>query len=246
MANGGGAQDSTFITAPASAAGYGGNATNVLGDVSRLLEQPRDERLANLERYAKCLTVRFRRRKFSKEEMDLRRLMPESLVKDPEVWEYSACAICLCEFADGEELRRAPCAGGHAFHPKCLRGWLERSNATCPVCRGGPDNDGRFGRKAGARVSADALAEFVTRRIRSTKVDFTVSKTNHERAEEVMKQLRQPMPCLKPEDQVVEKTEEPKAPKRLVRKPAVEQGTDLASIFMARQAARKAELHAGK
>ena len=27
------------------------------------------------------------------------------------------------------------CPGGHAFHPKCLRAWIERSNETCPVCR---------------------------------------------------------------------------------------------------------------
>ncbi|CAE8694494.1 unnamed protein product, partial [Polarella glacialis] len=168
--------------------------------VTQILDLPPEERSANLERYARCMTVRFRRRKANQEELDLQALMPSSLAQSPEVWEYTSCAICLCEFAEGEELRRAPCAGGHAFHPKCLRGWLDRSHATCPVCRGG-EGDGRGGRSKpqGGRFGADALAEFVTRRMRSGKVDLTVSKANHERAEMAIRQLRDPMPCLKPE-----------------------------------------------
>ncbi|CAJ1349356.1 unnamed protein product, partial [Effrenium voratum] len=100
----------TFITGRGAA----------LLDATRVLQQPREERLANLERYTRCITCKFRRRKPSSEEADLRKLMPDSLARDPDVWEYTSCAICLCDFADGEELRRASCPGGHAFHPKRL------------------------------------------------------------------------------------------------------------------------------
>eukprot|EP00931_Biecheleriopsis_adriatica_P055639 TRINITY_DN32941_c0_g1_i1.p1 TRINITY_DN32941_c0_g1~~TRINITY_DN32941_c0_g1_i1.p1 ORF type:complete len:265 (-),score=71.33 TRINITY_DN32941_c0_g1_i1:44-838(-) len=230
-----GSVDPTFLTATPAPASSSSNHVAALGDVTRILEQPRDERLANLERFARCMTVRFRRRRASQEEKDLQMLMPDSLAKNPDVWEYTACAICLCDFAEGEELRRVPCAGGHAFHPKCLRGWIERSNKTCPVCRGGPDGDGRSNKgSSGARFSADALAEFVTRRMRSTKTDFTISKSNHERADQVIQQLRQPMPCLKP---VVDDSEEEAAPSPASK----EKPTDLVCIFSARQAARKAE-----
>mmetsp|Transcript_14889 Transcript_14889/g.33818 ORF Transcript_14889/g.33818 Transcript_14889/m.33818 type:complete len:274 (-) Transcript_14889:92-913(-) len=209
--------------------------TQVLGDVSRLMEQPPEERLANLERFARCVTTRFRRRPASKEEMDLRCLMPESLSRSQEVWEYTSCAICLTDFADGEELRRACCAGGHAFHPKCLRGWLERSHTTCPVCRGGEDERER---RAAARPtgpgSAEGLAEYVMRRMRSGKVDMTVSQANHKMAARVMRQLREPVAPLKEEPPELEET----VPAAL---PAPEPVTSLPEILIARMEARKAE-----
>ena len=211
---------STFLT---------GEHAEALVQATSILTQPREERLANLERYTRCITCKFRRRP-SQEEVDLRRLMPDSLGRDPDVWEYTSCAICLCDFADGEELRRASCPGGHAFHPKCLRAWIERSNETCPVCRCKEGDRSKTG--AGARFSADALAEFVTRRMRSTKVDFTVSKENHQRADQVMSQLFLPMVCLKP---AVEEEDELPAPSNMLEEPS------LAEIFSARLIARKAE-----
>ncbi|KAI4382831.1 hypothetical protein MLD38_008743 [Melastoma candidum] len=43
------------------------------------------------------------------------------------------CAICLCEFEEGEELRRLPeCT--HSFHAACIDMWLY-SHASCPMCR---------------------------------------------------------------------------------------------------------------
>eukprot|EP00913_Durusdinium_trenchii_P020313 g19084.t1 len=254
--------ESTFIT--------GGDHSAALSDVTSILSQPREERLANLERFTRCITCKFCRRPAQEdtpaqavggaghEDLDLRKLMPDSLGRDPDVWEYTSCAICLCDFADGEELRRASCPGGHAFHPKCLRAWIERSNETCPVCRCKEGDRSKTG--SGARFSADALAEFVTRRMRSTKVDFTVSKENHQRADEVMAQLFLPMVCLKP---AVEEEDEPQAPspqkaatkarrrvdrsiwlgllRPLMTSRCAAQGSTLVEIFAARNAARQAE-----
>ena len=46
------------------------------------------------------------------------------------------CAVCLGEFAAGEELRVLLC--GHAYHTACIDKWLHRKAATgapsCPLC----------------------------------------------------------------------------------------------------------------
>jgi len=217
MAGGSGAAGSgdgvTFSTTPVPAApppaSVAPDYTTVLGDVSRVLEQPQQERQANLERYARCVTMRFRRKPPCQEEQDLRSLMPVSLARTPELWEYTTCSICLIDFADGEELRQTPCAGGHAFHPKCLRGWLDRSNTTCPVCRGGDDErsaksgteeDNGMCSAAAAVVAAtrersspEATAEFIMRRMRSGKVDMTISAGNHKKSAKIVRQIREEM-----------------------------------------------------
>jgi hypothetical protein len=47
------------------------------------------------------------------------------------------CAICLSEYAEGDELVRVVPACGHFFHAECgVDGWL-RARRTCPLCRGG-------------------------------------------------------------------------------------------------------------
>jgi hypothetical protein len=48
----------------------------------------------------------------------------------------SGCAVCLCEFEHGDELRRLPC--GHRFHATCADTWLRR-NRKCPLCNHGID-----------------------------------------------------------------------------------------------------------
>ncbi|KAL3628699.1 hypothetical protein CASFOL_027745 [Castilleja foliolosa] len=43
------------------------------------------------------------------------------------------CAVCLCEFSDGDKLKCIPICS-HAFHIHCIETWL-LSNSTCPLCR---------------------------------------------------------------------------------------------------------------
>ncbi|XP_071735343.1 RING-H2 finger protein ATL8-like [Rutidosis leptorrhynchoides] len=43
------------------------------------------------------------------------------------------CAICLSEYADGDEIRVLPQCG-HGFHVGCIDLWLS-SHSSCPTCR---------------------------------------------------------------------------------------------------------------
>ncbi|WOL05324.1 RING-H2 finger protein ATL8-like [Canna indica] len=43
------------------------------------------------------------------------------------------CAICLAEFADGDDVRVLPQCG-HGFHAACVDTWLG-AHASCPSCR---------------------------------------------------------------------------------------------------------------
>lgn len=43
------------------------------------------------------------------------------------------CAICLAEYADGDEIRVLPQCG-HGFHIGCIDTWLT-SHSSCPSCR---------------------------------------------------------------------------------------------------------------
>lgn len=49
------------------------------------------------------------------------------------VGEDGTCAVCLCEFQEGEELRTLP-ACRHSFHVLCIDVWLY-SHSSCPICR---------------------------------------------------------------------------------------------------------------
>lgn len=55
----------------------------------------------------------------------------------PEGKAEECCAICLSEYAGGDELVRVVPACGHFFHAGCgVDAWL-RARQTCPLCRGG-------------------------------------------------------------------------------------------------------------
>lgn len=43
----------------------------------------------------------------------------------------TSCAVCLCDYREGEYLRKFPC--GHHFHCACADTWL-RQNKRCPLC----------------------------------------------------------------------------------------------------------------
>ncbi|XP_062199558.1 RING-H2 finger protein ATL66-like [Phragmites australis] len=48
--------------------------------------------------------------------------------------EAGECAVCLAEYAGGEEVRVLP-ACRHGFHRECVDRWLLTRAPTCPVCR---------------------------------------------------------------------------------------------------------------
>lgn len=43
------------------------------------------------------------------------------------------CAICLCDFVDGDRVRILPC--GHIFHRQEVDDWLVRVKKLCPICK---------------------------------------------------------------------------------------------------------------
>ncbi|PWZ03249.1 hypothetical protein BCV70DRAFT_139306, partial [Testicularia cyperi] len=43
------------------------------------------------------------------------------------------CAICLCDFVDGDRIRVLPC--GHIFHRQEIDDWLVRVKKLCPICK---------------------------------------------------------------------------------------------------------------
>ena len=45
------------------------------------------------------------------------------------------CSICLCEYENGDELRKLNCA--HVFHAECISMHLQKTSGNCPICRQG-------------------------------------------------------------------------------------------------------------
>ncbi|KAF8759419.1 hypothetical protein HU200_010466 [Digitaria exilis] len=54
--------------------------------------------------------------------------------RDPGEEAEGECAVCLGEYAAGEEVRVLP-ACRHGFHRECVDRWLLTRAPTCPVCR---------------------------------------------------------------------------------------------------------------
>jgi len=60
-------------------------------------------------------------------ELELRRLSEEDSKEE------GVCAVCQCEWEEGDEARFLPC--GHHFHACCVDRWLTQHNACCPLCK---------------------------------------------------------------------------------------------------------------
>ena len=50
-----------------------------------------------------------------------------------------SCAICLNSIRKTRSTMELPC--GHLYHKKCITGWEERGNDTCPLCRRNMSNN---------------------------------------------------------------------------------------------------------
>jgi len=64
---------------------------------------------------------------FSMEEIER---LPTNKITAEESSKKRQCCICICEFEEGEEVRRLTCF--HAFHRQCIDKWLTRSK-NCPI-----------------------------------------------------------------------------------------------------------------
>lgn len=53
---------------------------------------------------------------------------PTEFPGDPE------CRICMCEYAEGEDIIQLQCSNLHHFHADCIKKWL-KVNGICPICR---------------------------------------------------------------------------------------------------------------
>ncbi|KAI3944701.1 hypothetical protein MKW98_021159 [Papaver atlanticum] len=50
------------------------------------------------------------------------------------VHDQDSCAICLCEYEGGDEIKPlVNCS--HIFHGSCLDRWMIHNQTTCPLCR---------------------------------------------------------------------------------------------------------------
>ncbi|XP_041916274.1 E3 ubiquitin-protein ligase Praja-2 isoform X1 [Alosa sapidissima] len=58
--------------------------------------------------------------------------LPQITVEDDHSGQEQCCAICCCEYVNGEIATQLPCH--HMFHKLCVTLWLRKSG-TCPVCR---------------------------------------------------------------------------------------------------------------
>ncbi|KAH7519807.1 RING-H2 finger protein ATL8 [Ziziphus jujuba] len=88
------------------------------------------------------------------------------------------CAICLGEFAEGEEIRVLPQCG-HSFHVGCIDTWLG-SHSSCPSCRqilvvGRCQKCGQFPAVSGGSAAARSEAQMKARQ----DISYSATVSNH-------------------------------------------------------------------
>uniref|UniRef100_A0A0D6QR27 RING-type domain-containing protein n=1 Tax=Araucaria cunninghamii TaxID=56994 RepID=A0A0D6QR27_ARACU len=64
---------------------------------------------------------------------EIRESLPVVAYQPPANTHLGECAICLCKFEEGDQIRELPCS--HFFHRICLDKWLDHQQTTCPLCR---------------------------------------------------------------------------------------------------------------
>ncbi|KAJ6793417.1 hornerin-like [Iris pallida] len=68
------------------------------------------------------------------------------------------CIFCLNRLERGDQIRRLDCC--HVFHSRCLDGWFDAMNLSCPLCRSPllPPEDRRTKAEAERRIGAELVA----------------------------------------------------------------------------------------
>ncbi|XP_024529334.1 RING-H2 finger protein ATL5-like [Selaginella moellendorffii] len=59
--------------------------------------------------------------------------LPLFVFRESDKIKLDCCAVCLCEFQEGDHGRTLPKCG-HSFHTECIDMWLH-CHSTCPLCR---------------------------------------------------------------------------------------------------------------
>jgi hypothetical protein len=45
------------------------------------------------------------------------------------------CNICQDEYIDTDKITKLTCSEHHCFHTNCIKEWITKSHASCPICR---------------------------------------------------------------------------------------------------------------
>lgn len=92
-----------------------------------------------------------------------------------------SCSICLNSIRKTRSTTELPC--GHLYHKKCIAGWEERGNDTCPLCRRNMSNNNfkvtlkienlRIGRNTSINLNYEDVQEVLERLgITETELDM--------------------------------------------------------------------------
>lgn len=75
--------------------------------------------------------------------------------REEQVDDGETCAICLCPFEAGDDVKQLPCS--HIYHPECIDAWLRR-DATCPLCKQPVADEEALAEDDGSAAASDAGA----------------------------------------------------------------------------------------